>query len=89
MNTITTTNLRTQSSLVVDLLKKGSVISLIHRSKIIGVLKPQREPKALTKTDIKQIKNLANNLALPKLSYEDRDKAYRKRLLETYGKNFS
>jgi antitoxin (DNA-binding transcriptional repressor) of toxin-antitoxin stability system len=89
MDSITTTNLRTQSSQLVDTLKKGGVVSLIHRSKVVGVIKPQKEPKVLTKTDIKQIKDSAENLHLPKISYEEREKLYRKQLIDTYGKDLS
>jgi len=89
MDTITTTNLRTQSSQLIDTLKKGGVVSLIHRSKVVGLIKPQRETKVLTQADIKQIKAIAQNLNLPKLSYEEREKLYRKQLLNKYGKDIS
>jgi len=89
MDTITTTNLRTQSSQLIDTLKKGGVVSLIHRSKVVGLIKPQREAKILTKAAIKQIKATAQNLSLPKLSYEERGKLYRKHILNKYGKDIS
>ena len=87
MDSITTTNLRTQSSQLVDTLKKGGVVSLIHRSKIIGVIKSKKEPKVLTKTDIKQLKELATKLDLPKTSYKERERIYRKHLVDKYGKD--
>ena len=89
MDTITTTNLRTQSSQLIDTLKKGGVVSLIHRSKIVGLIKPQRETKILTRADVKQIKAIAQNLNLPRLSYEERENLYRKQLLNNYGKDIS
>ncbi len=89
MDSITTTNLRTQSSQLVDTLKKGGVVSLIHRSKIIGVIKSKKEPKVLTKTDIKQLKELATKLDLPKTSYKERERIYRKHLVDKYGKDLS
>lgn len=89
MDTITTTNLRTQSSLLVNTLKKGGVVSLIHRSKVVGLIKPQKEAKTLTKTDIKQIRDIAQNLDLPKMSYEKRELLYRKQLIDKYGKGLS
>ena len=49
MQTITTTQLRTKSSELIKSLEKGDSISLIHRSKIVGVIKPKAEPKALTR----------------------------------------
>jgi hypothetical protein len=89
MDTITTTNLRTQSSRLIETLKKGGVVSLIHRSKVVGLIKPQKEVKALTKADIKQIKEIAHTLNLPKLSYEEREETYRKHLTDKYGKDIS
>ena len=89
MDTITTTNLRTQSSQLVNTLKKGGVVSLIHRSKVVGLIKPQKEIKVLTKTDIKLIKEMAQNLHLPKTSYIEREKLYKKHLVDKYGKGLS
>jgi len=56
MDYITTTNLKAQSSELINTLKKGGVVSLIHHSKILGVIKPKREPKILTKNAINQLK---------------------------------
>lgn len=89
MDYITTTDLRTKSSQLVSDLKKGSKISLIHRSRIIGVIEPKKEPRALTKSDINQLKKLAEDLNLPKTSYEEREKIYRKHLEDKYGKGLS
>ena len=89
MDYITTTNLRTQSSELIDTLKKGGVVSLIHRSKVVGVIKPKKTPKALTKKDIDQLKKLADDLSLPKISYEERKKIYTKHLVDRYGKGLS
>lgn len=89
MDSITTTNLRTQSSDLINTLKKGGVVSLIHRSKIVGVIKPKKEPKLLTKNDISRLKKLAKQLNLPKISYEEREKKYRKHLMNKYGKGIS
>lgn len=89
MDTITTTNLRIQSSQLIDTLKKGGVVSLIHRSKVVGVIKPQKEAKVLTKEDIKKLKTLGQNLHLPKLSYQKRENLYREQLLDKYGKGIS
>ena len=89
MDTITTTNLRTQSSELINTLKKGGVVSLIHRSKVVGLIKPQKEVKALTKADIKKIRELANKIHLPNLSYEERKKIYKEHLVDKYGKSIS
>jgi antitoxin (DNA-binding transcriptional repressor) of toxin-antitoxin stability system len=43
MNNMTTTNLRKKSAQLVKTLKKGESVSLIHRSKVIGVIEPIKE----------------------------------------------
>ncbi len=89
MQYITTTDLRTKSSELVNSLSKGEVVSLVHRSKIIGEIKPKHEVKALTKADIQKLKKLAFELNLPKISYKQRAKIYRKHLSEKYGQDLS
>ncbi|MBA3723678.1 MAG: hypothetical protein H0W89_02155 [Candidatus Levybacteria bacterium] len=89
MDHISTTNLRTQSSKLVATLKKGGVVSLIHQSKVIGVIKPKKEVKVITATDIEELKKLAKEQDLPKISYDEREKIYRKHLLDKYGKDIS
>lgn len=89
MEYITTTNLRTQSSKLIDALKKGGEVSLIYRSKIIGVIKSKKEAKVLTRKEVNELKNLAQELNLPKTLYAQRDQIYRKHLMKEYGKNLS
>lgn len=86
MDTITTTNLRTQSSALVNTLKKGGVVSLIHRSKVIGEIKPKKAAKPFNANTFKK---LVTNLNLPKTTYKQREKIYRKHLMKKYGKNIS
>lgn len=88
MNFITTTNLRTQSSQLVQVLKQGGKVSLVHRSQVIGEISPvHSDAKSF---DIKKFREF---IKVPKpkdsLSYEERDNLYRKRLEEKYGKNLS
>ena len=89
MNYITTTDLRTKSSELIETLKKGGSVSLIHRSEIVGEIKPRYDAKPLTKKDIEKLKRLAKKLNLPKLSYKEREVRYRKHLMEKYGKSLS
>ncbi len=89
MNYLTTTDLRTKSSELIDLLTKGMEVSLIHRSQIVGVIKPKKQPKVLTETKIGKLKKLALKLNLPKISYKERAKLYREHLLKKYGKGLS
>ncbi len=90
MDYITTTDLRTKSSQLVDALKSGLSVPLIHRSEIIGEIKPKKKTVyPLTQADIDELKKLARELNLPKTSYKEREQIYRKHLLERYGKNLS
>lgn len=69
MQYITTTELRTKSSKLIETLREGKSVNLIHRSKVVGKVQPVQEPKPLTREDIEEIKRLAKDLNLPKLSY--------------------
>jgi len=90
MNYITTTSLRTQSSDLIRSLVKGQSVTLIHRSQVVGIIKPaKRKLKKITKEDITQLKKLAIKTNLPALSYQERAGIYRKHLEEKYGKDIS
>lgn len=86
MQYITTTDLRTKSSQLVNILKNGSSVSLIHRSKVIGKIEPAQEVKPF---DAEKFKKLVNNLHLPKTTHAQREKIYRKHLMEKYGQGLS
>lgn len=87
MDTITTTNLRTHSSRLVDTLKNGGVVSLIHRSKVIGIIKPAMpEGKPF---NAEKFKHFRERLGLPKTTYEEREKIYKAHLEKKYGKGLS
>ena len=87
MQYLTTTELRTKSTQLVNALKNGVSVSLIHRSKIIGKIQPVQDQ--VKPFDIKEFKRLAKNLNLPKTTYAQREKIYRKHLMEKYGKGLS
>lgn len=89
MNYITTTQLRSKTSQLVSELAKGKKVSLIHRSRVVGEISPKMEAKTLTQKDIDQLKKLAEELKLPKLSYKERERRYRKHLMEKYGQHLS
>ncbi len=55
MNYITTTELRTKTTWLVAILKKGESVFLIHRSKIIGEIRPIRKQKPFTKYDTEKL----------------------------------
>lgn len=89
-NYITTTQLRTKTSDLVELLLAGEEIDLVHRSKLIAKIQPKKiGAKTLTKKDIEELKILAREINLPRFSYKEREKRYRKHLMEKYGKSLS
>ena len=87
MNYITTTDLRTQSSKLVQSLKEGKKISLVHRSRVIGVIEPSHEePK---KFDAVKFKQFVKDLNLSRTTYAQREKKYRAYMMKKYGKDIS
>lgn len=87
MDYITTTELRTKSSQLVQTLKNGGNVRLIHRSKVVGNILPIQEPKPF---DAERFSAIIKDLKPAKLiPRKDRDKVYRKHLMEKYGKNIS
>lgn len=90
MNIVTSTELRTKIPQVIATLLAGGKIDLIHRSKLIGQIKPQKDQaKPLTEKDIKEIISAAKRLNLPKLTDKQIEARYRKHLKEKYGKGLS
>lgn len=87
MQVITTTQLRTQSKQLVKTLKEGRSVNLIHRSKVIGEIKPKiQDPKPF---DPERFAELAKEFNLPHLSYQERERRYRAHLMKKYGKGLS
>lgn len=87
---ITTTQLRTKSSKLVHDLSLGQVIQLVHRSKIIGELKPkQKNSKILSQIDLKEIIQTVKAAKIPRLSDKQIATRYRNHLKKRYGKNIS
>lgn len=89
MEYITTTSLRTQSSKLVQALQRGSSVSLIHRSKVIGVIEPakaERKP-----FDVEGFKKAVHDFNKGRriIPRHEREKIYRKHLEEKYGKRVS
>lgn len=87
MQTITTTELRTKSKELIKTLKQGRSIELIHRSKVVGEIKPKiYDPKPF---DPDKVAEIAKKMNLPHLSYKERDRRYRAHLMKKYGKALS
>lgn len=86
MNYITTTELRTRSSELIDFLLAGETVDLIHRSSIVGTIIPkEEEPGNLTKDDLKKIAEALDQLNLPTTAAPERVKNYRLHLKTKYG----
>lgn len=85
MQVITTTELRTKSKELVRALKEGRSVELIHRSKVVGEIKPKiYDPKPF---DAEAFEKAVRGLNLPKTTYTQREKIYKKHLMKKYGKS--
>lgn len=84
MNTITATELRTKTKDLVEALLSGEEISVIHRSKVIGVFKPKR--RAVKVFDAKAFGEIVAKMNVPKLSQKEREERYRSAMLKKHGK---
>lgn len=87
MQNITTTQLRSKSKELVKILLEGRSVDLIHRSKVVGEIKPKMyDPKPF---DPKKMAKIARKLNLPKLTPGQIDARYRSHLMKKYGKGLS
>ena len=86
MNYLTTTQLRTQTSKIVDTLKKKGTISLIHRSKVVGIIRPVIEVKPFNP---EAFERLVKELRLPPTTSAQRERRYRRHLIKKYGQGIS
>jgi len=93
MNYITTTQLRFETTHLVEALRMGQAVDLIHRSDVIGQIVPKKkEAKIMTRESIQELKRLAGKMNLPELAYAQREKRLRqvlKKKYHLYGKRFS
>ncbi len=85
MNFITTTDLRTKSSQLVDSLKKGETVSLIHRSTVVGKITPNNDEDIKT-INAKKLAEKVTNLNFPNLTLREVDTKYREAMRKKYGK---
>jgi len=87
MQYITTTELRTKSKELVNSLSRGESVILIHRSRVVGQIKPKTpEPKVF---NTERFVEITKKLNLPELSHKERERRYRKHLMDKYGKNIT
>lgn len=87
MQYITTTELRTKSKKLVEVLREGQSVDLVHRSKVVGEIKPKiYDPKPF---DPDRFAKFASKLNLPKLSYKERERRYRAAMIKKHGQGLS
>lgn len=84
MNTITATELRTKTKDLMEALLNGEEISVIHRSKVIGVFKPKKQGPVVF--DAKKFTEIVEKMNVPKLSQKEREKRYISAMIKKHGK---
>ena len=85
MQYITTTQLRTKTSSLISTLAQGLSVSLIHRSKVVGKIKPAKK-SLVTITDIDDFNDFLDSLKPKKqLSPKQEAKAFTNHLKKKYG----
>lgn len=89
MDLITTTDLRTKTSFVVKKLLKGEESGLIHRSRFIGVITPQKEEQSKPINPKKLAAVLKKLEPKKKMTYKQLMKNYEHYMMYRHGPNFS
>jgi len=84
MNLITTTELRTKTSKLVESLLKGEEVDLIHRSRIVATIKP-KETQTAKRIDSKKLQEKIDKLGLPSLTLKEIDRRYRIAMMKKHG----
>jgi len=83
MHYITTTDLRTKSKELVKVLQEGHSVNLIHRSKIVGEIKPKiYDPKPF---DPDSFAKIVKKLNFPKLTPKQIETRYRVAMMKKHG----
>lgn len=89
MDYITTTGLRTQSSELVNALRRGGSVSLIHRSKVIGSIVSEDASEA-PPINVGEFRKFLKSIKPTKLiPRSQRERVYRANLIKKYGKIIS
>ncbi len=87
MQVITTTQLRTRSKELVKALKEGYSVDLIHRSRVVGEIKPKAyDPKPF---DPDEFVKIVKKLNFPKLTPRQIEARYRAAMMKKHGKSLS
>ena len=85
MNLITSTELRTKTNELVELLLNGEEVKLVHRSKIIAIVKPTK--KSEIGFDANTFMKITAKINHPILTDEEIDKRYREAMIKKHGKH--
>lgn len=87
MQIITTTELRTKSKDLVKTLSEGRSVDLIHRSKVVGEIKPKiYDPKPF---DAARFAKTIEKLNFPHLTVKQIESMYRSAMIKKHGKGIS
>lgn len=87
MQTISTTELRTKSKQLVKTLQEGRSVDLVHRSKVVGQIKPKiQDPKPF---DPDKFAKIVEKLNFPSLTPKQIEARYRKAMMKKHGQGLS
>lgn len=87
MQVITTTQLRTRSKELVKALQEGRSVDLIHRSRVVGEIKPKiYDPKPF---DPDKFLKIVEKLNFPRLTLKQIEVRYRIAMMKKHGKGLS
>lgn len=87
MQIITTTQLRTKSKDLIRVLLEGRSVDLIHRSKIVGEIRPKiYDPKPF---DAHKFAKIVKKLNFPSLTPQQIESRYRAAMIKKHGKGLS
>lgn len=83
MQYITTTDLRTKSKELIMILRAGQSVNLVHRSKVVGEIKPKiYDPKPF---DSDKFIKIIEKLNFPKLTLRQMESRYRAAMMKKHG----
>lgn len=85
MQYITTTELRTKSKKLVEILRSGESVDLVHRSRVVGEIRPKiYDPKPFNAAKFLKI---VKKLNFPPLTPKQIEVRYRKAMMKKHGQN--
>lgn len=88
MQYITFTQLRTKSNKLAKALEKGEEIKLVRRSRVVGMVVPDKEAGIKT-INAKKLEAKIQNLNFPSLTLKEIDRRYRIAMMKKHGKGLS